>query len=436
MRFRAFEAAAALGATVVGPDVEIDGVSFDSRAVAAGQLFAPIVAERDGHTFLPDALARGAVAYLTAQRPIGGTAIVVDDTLDALMRLAAWGRERWGAGDPMRRVVGITGSVGKTSTKDLAAAAITASARTWANERSFNNDQGLPTTILNAPDTTDVMILEMGMRGFGEISRLCSIGRPDLGIVTRVANAHTERVGDLAGVARAKGELIEALPLGGVAILNGDDERVRAMARRAPGRAVLYGTMPDCEVHIGEVVLDPMARPAFRLETPWGSFDVRLAASGAHMAANAAAALSCVGVLGLDVAAGVDALRTASITPMRMEVRRLASGRGPRRRQLQREPGVDARCARRARGGAGDATGRSAGCHGRARRPVGRACAGGGVRPRPRRRAHRCGNRALRPSAGRGSAGRPRVTLRRRRCSRQGESRGWAGAPRRRARHP
>jgi UDP-N-acetylmuramoyl-tripeptide--D-alanyl-D-alanine ligase len=326
MRFRAFEAAAALGATVVGPDVEIDGVSFDSRAVAAGQLFAPIVAERDGHTFLPDALARGAVAYLTAQRPIGGTAIVVDDTLDALMRLAAWGRERWGAGDPMRRVVGITGSVGKTSTKDLAAAAITASARTWANERSFNNDQGLPTTILNAPDTTDVMILEMGMRGFGEISRLCSIGRPDLGIVTRVANAHTERVGDLAGVARAKGELIEALPLGGVAILNGDDQRVRAMAGRAPGRAVLYGTMPDCEVHIGEVVLDPMARPAFRLGTPWGSFDVRLAASGAHMAENAAAALSCVGVLGLDVAAGVDALRTASITPMRMEVRRLASG--------------------------------------------------------------------------------------------------------------
>jgi UDP-N-acetylmuramoyl-tripeptide--D-alanyl-D-alanine ligase len=98
------------------------------------------------------------------------------------------------------------------------------------------------------------------------------------------------------------------------------------MARRAPGRAVLYGTMPDCEVHIGEVVLDPMARPAFRLGTPWGSFDVRLAASGAHMAENAAAALSCVGVLGLDVAAGVDALRTASITPMRMEVRRLASG--------------------------------------------------------------------------------------------------------------
>ena len=326
MRFGAREAAAAIGAAVVGPDVEIDGVSFDSRSVAAGQLFVPIVAERDGHEFIAAARSRGAAAYLTAGLPEGGTALLVDDTLDALMRLGAWGRERWGSANPARRVIGITGSVGKTSTKDLAAAALAGSAPTWANERSFNNDQGLPTTILNAPDHTAVMILEMGMRGFGEIARLCSIGRPHVGVVTRVAGAHTERVGDIAGVARAKGELIESLPSDGIAILNGDDELVREMARRAPGRAVFYGTMPDCEVRIGDVTLDAMARPAFALHTPWGDFDVPLAVSGAHMASNAAAALACVGVLDLDVAAGVDALRSARLTAMRMDVRRLATG--------------------------------------------------------------------------------------------------------------
>jgi UDP-N-acetylmuramoyl-tripeptide--D-alanyl-D-alanine ligase len=243
------------------------------------------------------------------------------------MRLGAWGRQRWGETPaPHRCVVGITGSVGKTSTKDLAAAALAASVSTWANERSFNNDQGLPTTILNAPDETAVMILEMGMRGFGEIRRLCDVGRPHIGVVTRVAGAHTERVGDLAGVARAKAELIESLPSDGVAILNGDDDRVREMARRAPGRAVFYGTMPDCEVRIGAVRVDHLARPSFPLQTPWGDFDVSLAASGAHMASNAAAAIACAGVLDLDVAAAVAALRSARLTGMRMDVRRLGSG--------------------------------------------------------------------------------------------------------------
>jgi hypothetical protein len=109
-------------------------------------------------------------------------------------------------------VIGITGSVGKTSTKDLAWAALAASKRTWANERSFNNEQGLPTTLLNTPDDTEVLVLEMGMRGFGEIAELCAIARPTIGVVTRVAEAHSDRVGGIEGVARAKAELIEALP--------------------------------------------------------------------------------------------------------------------------------------------------------------------------------------------------------------------------------
>jgi UDP-N-acetylmuramoyl-tripeptide--D-alanyl-D-alanine ligase len=240
MRFGARDAALAVGGRLVGPDVAIDGVSFDSRSLQPGQLFVPLVAERDGHDFIPTALERGAAAYLTSRPPtdgaIAGSAIEVADTLQALMALAA---------DRVRRspatVIGVTGSVGKTSTKDLAWAALAASRRTWANERSFNNDQGLPTTVLNAPDDTEVLVLEMGMRGFGEISRLCGIAPPSIGVVTRVAEAHSDRVGGIDGVARAKAELVEALPAAGIAVLNADDHRVRAMAARCAGSVLLFG---------------------------------------------------------------------------------------------------------------------------------------------------------------------------------------------------
>lgn len=311
----------ATGGNLVGPDVQIDGVSFDSRTLLPGQLFVPLVAERNGHDFIEAALGRGAVAYLTAEPPRDGSAIVVPDTLRALMDLAA---ARCRASTAV--VVGITGSVGKTSTKDLAWAALAPSRRTWANERSFNNDQGLPTTVLNAPDDTEVMVLEMGMRGFGEISRLCRIAPPTVGVVTRVAEAHSELVGGIDGVARAKTELVAALPTDGTAVLNADDDRVRAMARRCDGRTVLYGEATDAEVRIDGVVLDHLARPTFTVHTPWGRHTVRLGVSGRHMATNAAAALAVVGVVGGDVAAAVAALGDVRLTAMRMEVLRTASG--------------------------------------------------------------------------------------------------------------
>jgi len=322
MRFRALDVAAATGGRLVGPDVEIDGASFDTRSLRAGQLFVPVVAARDGHEFVPAALAAGAAAYLTSLEPIhGGTAIVVPDTLRALMDLAADRRRRCAA-----QVVGITGSVGKTSTKDLAAAALGAVTRVWANARSFNNDQGLPTTVLEAPDDTSVMVLEMGMRGFGEIARLAALARPDVGVVTRVAEAHGERVGGIEGVARAKAELVQALPASGVAVLNADDERVRAMGRATAARVVLYGEGPGSDVRITRVELDALARPRAALATPWGSVEVAVGVSGRHMAANAAAALAVVGVLGFDVGAAAGALSGAVLSPNRMALSRLASG--------------------------------------------------------------------------------------------------------------
>jgi UDP-N-acetylmuramoyl-tripeptide--D-alanyl-D-alanine ligase len=322
VRIRASEAAAGIGGRLVGPDIEFDGASFDSRTTSPGQLFVPIVAERNGHEFIGAARKRGAVAHLTSEPDAfrrDGTAIEVADTAQALLALAQWARGRLDA-----RVIGITGSVGKTSAKDLTAAACGAGRRTTANERSFNNEQGLPVTILNAPDDTEVLILEMGMRGFGHISELCEIARPDVGVVTVVGHAHTELVGGIDGVARAKGELVEALPASGVAVLNADDERVAAMRTRTGADVVTFGLNGD--VRVSAVELDGFARARFRVDTPWGSGATQLAVPGAHMVTNAAAAIAVAGVVGVDLDGALDALETATISGMRMELVTAPSG--------------------------------------------------------------------------------------------------------------
>jgi UDP-N-acetylmuramoyl-tripeptide--D-alanyl-D-alanine ligase len=306
----------------VGPDIEFDGASFDSRSTQPGQLFVPIVAERDGHEFIGTARQAGAVVHLTSESDParhGGTAIAVADTATALMELAGWARRQSSA-----TVVGVTGSVGKTSTKDLIAAACSAERATTANDRSFNNEQGLPITVLNAPDETDVLILEMGMRGFGEIAKLCDVARPDIGVVTSVGHSHTERVGGIEGVARAKQELVTALSATGTAVLNADDERVAPMARRTDASVLTYGLAG--EVRISELVLDDLARPRFRIDTPWGSGQVELAVSGAHMASNAAAAIAVAGSVGVSLDGAIAALADASMSGMRMEVSAAPSG--------------------------------------------------------------------------------------------------------------
>ena len=317
VRILASEAAAGIGARLVGPDVWFEGASFDSRTITPGQLFVPIVAEHDGHDFIGAAREAGAVVHLTSEPDEyrrDGTAVEVADTGRALMALAGWARSRLPS-----RVVGITGSVGKTSTKDLCAAACAAGRRTIANERSFNNEQGLPITILGAPPDTEVLVVEMGMRWFGEISQLCEVARPVIGVVTTVGHSHTELLGGIDGVARAKRELVEALPAGGTAVLNADDARVLAMSKHT-GAAVLTFGGGDADVSISNLTLDAVARPRFTVHTPWGSGDVRLAVSGAHMATNAAAAIAVAGAVGVDLADALAALEHARISGMRMEV--------------------------------------------------------------------------------------------------------------------
>ena len=321
MRFSTTELATHLGGSLSGPDVTVDGAGIDSRTIAPGQLFVPVVAERDGHAFIPAALSAGAAAYLTAEGPAGGTAVAVEDTGTALMNLGVLARSRVSTG-----VVGITGSVGKTTTKDLLRHCLASTFRTAASERSFNNELGLPLTLLNAPDDVQWVVLEMGARNVGHIARLALVGRPDVGIVTSVAMAHVEFFGGLDGVARAKGELVRALPEKGVAVLNFDDARVAAMASYSPCPVLGYAVEADAEVRAEAVALDDDLRAHFTLVTPWGSGEVRLSLHGLQQVPNALAAASAALWCGVPLDAVLAALGEATGSPFRMEVHRPAGG--------------------------------------------------------------------------------------------------------------
>jgi len=321
----AADVAKATNGILVGQNAHLSGVSFDSRSVRPGQLFVPIVAERDGHDFVLAALAAGAGAYLTTGKTFGRTSITVPDTLAALLQLGAWGRNKLDA-QLANRVIGITGSVGKTSTKDFIAAALGSVLRVTANERSFNNDQGLPVTILNAADDVQALVLEMGMRGFDEISRLCAVARPNIGVVTRVAPAHTERVGGIDGVARAKSELVQALAASGFAVLNADDERVAAMQSLTDATVISYGVAPSATVRMTHCVLDERACASITVESPWGKASWKMNVPGEHMAHNAVGAIAVAGVLGLDLQRAAVAIEAAVLSEMRMQHKVARSG--------------------------------------------------------------------------------------------------------------
>lgn len=324
MQFRATEIARAVAGELIGADVDVSGATIDSRAGAAGSLFVPVVAERDGHDFISTAVGAGAVAYLTGRGVIegGAAAIEVDDTGAALRALGGHARDRL-----TDRVVGITGSVGKTSVKDLTLAALSAAYTVHASPRSFNNELGVPLTLANAPDDVDAVVIEMGARGIGHIAALCDIARPAIGVVTAVALAHAEMFGTIDDVAIAKGELVEALPENGVAVLNGDDPRVAAMSARARARVLTFGVGDrGADVTASRVTVDAELRASFRLESPWGHALVDLPVHGTHQVMNALAAASAALVCEVDVAAVASGLSQAELSPWRMELRRAPGG--------------------------------------------------------------------------------------------------------------
>jgi UDP-N-acetylmuramoyl-tripeptide--D-alanyl-D-alanine ligase len=312
------------GEVVAGtPDAVVTSWAFDSRVLEPGACFVALHGERDGHEFVGAAFAEGACVALVSEvlgiaPPVGGAVVRVDDVqlrLQQLAREARAAREDW-------RVVGVTGSTGKTSTKDLLAA-ILAPLRCYASPASYNNEFGLPITVLNAPAETRVVVAEMGERFPGDVAALCAIARPDTGVVTNVGLAHAEHLGDLNGAAKVMSELLEALPAGGVAVCNADDEWTPRLTSAAGVEVVTAGTAADAEYHIERVEVDDHLRPSFSLRGT--RFTVPL--HGEHQAVNAALAIAVAHrAFGVELAAAAAALASARPARWRLELHTTSDG--------------------------------------------------------------------------------------------------------------
>ncbi|MFE1949025.1 UDP-N-acetylmuramoyl-tripeptide--D-alanyl-D-alanine ligase [Streptomyces sp. NPDC059524] len=312
-------ASAVGGQTYDIPDdsVRVTGpVVIDSRKVEAGSLFAAFAGERvDGHDYAHQVVDQGAAAVL-ASRPVGVPAIVVDDVQAALGALARHVVARLGA-----TLVALTGSAGKTSTKDLIAQVLRRKAPTVFTPGSFNNEIGLPLTALSATDDTKFLVLEMGARGKGHIRYLTGLTPPRVGLVLNVGTAHIGEFGGREQIAEAKGELVEALPADGTAILNADDPLVRAMASRTRAKVLLFGEAADADVRAENVRLTENGQPAFSLHTPTGCSEVTLRLYGEHHVSNALAAAAVAHDLGMSVEEIALALSEAgTLSRWRMEV--------------------------------------------------------------------------------------------------------------------
>ncbi len=307
-------------------DVIVDGLTNDSRSLRAGECFVAIVDRRDGHEFVDSAFAAGASAAIV-ERAIGGDAerpiVVVDNVMTAMAKLAHWVRV-----DRLRsaRVVGVTGSTGKTSTKDLLASALTKRWITHANAASFNNEIGLPVTIVGAPGDVEFVICEMGARFAGNIRDLCAIAMPDTGIITNIGSAHAQHLGGVDGVLATKSELLAALPSDGLAVLPADDPNVERLAGATSARVLRAGASESADVVVQVERVDMELRAVVQLSSPWGSARGRLGLRGRHQALNAALAAAVALESGIGPDEVMHGLETAVGSAWRMDLARTVDG--------------------------------------------------------------------------------------------------------------
>ena len=318
-------------ADVVGNDVAVD-----SRIVTPGCIFVALPGKRtDGHDFLAEAIAAGArvlivcrntddpavTAALALALPRNVAVIRVADCIRALQDLATYHRSRLTCA-----VVGVTGSTGKTTTKDFLDAVLRSTLRVVSTQENQNNELGVPLTVLRASADTDVLVVEMGMRGLGQIEELCAIARPTVALVTNVGVTHIEVLGSQEAVASAKGELVRALGPDGAAFLNGDDAYSAAIAESSLAPVTYYGLLDTCYVCAANIEVDGESRPTFDLKSPAGCAHVTLPIPGRHNVYNALAAAAVGLYLGVPLDRVAGALHTVEVTAMRMELFTSADG--------------------------------------------------------------------------------------------------------------
>ncbi|MFQ6020089.1 MAG: UDP-N-acetylmuramoyl-tripeptide--D-alanyl-D-alanine ligase, partial [Dehalococcoidia bacterium] len=311
---------------VEGPKVgPFSRVVIDSRSAQQGDLFVALRGERhDGHDFLDDAIARGAagvvVARPVADLPPAVAVFQVDDTLAALQRLAAYWRARQAV-----RVVAVTGSVGKTTCKELIAAVLGQRYPILKSEANLNTEIGLPLTLLALTAEHSWAVLEMAMYARGEIALLCDVARPDIGVVTNIEPVHLGRLGSMEEIVAAKGELVEALPPDGIAVLNGDDPRAASLARRARARVLLYGTTAGCDLRATDVTGRGREGISFRLAYGEESAPLSMPLPGRHHVYPALAAAAVAVSSGFTLAEAAQALASAQ-PPLRLRLLPGANG--------------------------------------------------------------------------------------------------------------
>jgi UDP-N-acetylmuramoyl-tripeptide--D-alanyl-D-alanine ligase len=306
----------------------ITGASVDSRRVSPGSIFVALPGERvDGHAFVADALRAGASAVLV-ERPVDLPAdlrdapqVVVPDALRALQDLAAWWRSRHAV-----RVVGITGSTGKTIAKEITADVLSRELTTLRNEGNLNSETGLPMTLLRLEPTHEAAVLEMSMYTVGEIARLAEIARPEVGVVLAVHPTHLERAGSIERIASAKAELPAALAADGLAVLNADDPRVAAMAGVTVAQVRTFGLGPAADVGATDVTSHGLAGTEFTLRAPWATLRLRSGTPGRHLVPHALVALAVAERMGVGIDEAAEALAAGSHADHRMEVAEALSG--------------------------------------------------------------------------------------------------------------
>ena len=319
---------AATRGRLLGPTATtaIAGAAVDSRQVSRGSLFVALRGERvDGHDFVADAIRRGAVAALV-ERPIqteGQDAAIVQvaDSLTALQELAAWWRNRSAV-----RVVGITGSTGKTIAKEIVADVLGRTRTVLRNEGNLNSESGLPMTLLQLEPSHELAVLEMSMYTEGEIARLADIARPEVGVVLAVHPTHLQRAGSIDAIARAKSELPQALPANGLAVLNADDARVAAMASMTVAAVRTYGLGAGADVRARDVTSLGLAGTEFTLVAPWGERRLRSGTPGRHLVPHALAAAAVAERFDVPLDEVEAALAAGSHADHRMAVAEAASG--------------------------------------------------------------------------------------------------------------